>query len=118
MLDPRTACTSYGLVRWPVVDSPGLGRPSEKRKVGGSTPPLTTTSDQRKRCSCSLRPYCLAMGLLMRVADCLGEDVSDSRRVLAENVGVDAQCHGRVGVTEASRDDVDRDARQQERGRV
>src|ERR1700683_5617597 len=25
-------------------------RPPEKRKVGGSTPPLTTTSDQRTRC--------------------------------------------------------------------
>ena len=34
--------TSYGLVTWPAVDTPGLAKPPEKRKVGGSTPPLTT----------------------------------------------------------------------------
>ena len=28
------------------MDRPGPAKPSEKRKVGGSTPPLTTTSDQ------------------------------------------------------------------------
>ena len=49
--------------------------------------------------------------LLTRAIDGLGEDVSDSCRVLAENVGVDAQRHGRIGMAEAGRDDVDRDAR-------
>jgi hypothetical protein len=38
----KTASTPYGLVSRPVVDSPGLAKPPEKRKVGGSTPPLTT----------------------------------------------------------------------------
>jgi hypothetical protein len=32
-----------------VTDSPGPAKPPEKRKVGGSTPPLTTTCDQGKR---------------------------------------------------------------------
>jgi len=36
-----------GPVRRPVVDPPGLAKPSEKRKVGGSTPPLTTTPLRR-----------------------------------------------------------------------
>ena len=48
----------------------------------------------------------------------MGEDVSDACRVFAENVGVDAQGHGRVGMAEPGRDDVDRDARQEQRGRV
>ena len=56
--------------------------------------------------------------LLTRAADRLGEDVSDTCRVLAENVGVDAQGHGGVTVAEASGDDVDRDACQQQRGRM
>ena len=43
----KGASASYGLVRRPVVDAPGLAKPPEKRKVGGSTPPLTTTPDQR-----------------------------------------------------------------------
>jgi hypothetical protein len=30
-------------VRRPGMDLPGLAKPPEKRKVGGSTPPLTTT---------------------------------------------------------------------------
>ena len=34
----------YDLVSSPVVDGPGLAKPPEKRKVGGSTPPLTTGS--------------------------------------------------------------------------
>ena len=37
-----------------MVDAPGPAKPPEKRKVGGSTPPLTTTTDQH-RC-----PICLA----------------------------------------------------------
>jgi len=48
--------------------------------------------------------------LLTRAFDGLGEDVSDTRGVLAENVCVDAQGHGRVGVAEAGGDDVDRSA--------
>ena len=48
----------------------------------------------------------------------MGEDVSDACRVLAKNVGVDAQGHGRVGVTEAGRDNVDRDASHEQRGGV
>jgi hypothetical protein len=38
-----TAEASSILVNRPVVDLPGLAKPPEKRKVGGSTPPLTTT---------------------------------------------------------------------------
>ena len=33
---------------WTVVDWPGPGNPPEKRKVGSSILPLTTTTDQRK----------------------------------------------------------------------
>jgi hypothetical protein len=47
VLDPKGARLSYGLVRWPVVDTPGLAKPSEKRKVGGPTPPLTTRRSSR-----------------------------------------------------------------------
>jgi hypothetical protein len=32
-----------GLIRWPAVDSSGPAKPPEKRKVGGSIPPLTTS---------------------------------------------------------------------------
>ena len=53
----------------------------------------------------------------MRAVDGLGEDVSDACRVLAENMRVDPQGHGRVGVAEAAGDNVDRDSRGQ-RGRV
>jgi len=49
--------------------------------------------------------------LLTRAVDGLGKDVADACRVLAENVGVDAQGHGWIGMAEAGRDDVDRDAR-------
>jgi hypothetical protein len=44
----------YVLVSSPMVDWPGLAKPPEKRKVGGSTPPLTTTSSHRI-CSADLR---------------------------------------------------------------
>jgi hypothetical protein len=44
ILDPRRASASYSPVRRPVVDSCGPAKPPEKRKVGGSTPPLTTTT--------------------------------------------------------------------------
>ena len=33
VLDPEEASPSYGLVRWPLVDTPGLAKPAEKRKV-------------------------------------------------------------------------------------
>ena len=49
--------------------------------------------------------------LLTRTFDRLGEDVPDTDCVLAEDVGVDAQRHGGVGVAEASGDDVNGDAR-------
>jgi hypothetical protein len=39
---------SFGLLRRPVVDSCGRGNSPEKRKVGGSAPPLTT-HELRKR---------------------------------------------------------------------
>ncbi len=38
--------------------------------------------------------------------------------MFAQDVGVDPQCHGRVSVTEPGSDDVDRDAGQQQGGRV
>jgi hypothetical protein len=58
-------------------------------------------------------PACPALltDLLTRAFDGLREDVSDTDRVLAEDVGVDAQGHGGVSVAEASGDDVDGDAR-------
>jgi hypothetical protein len=51
-------------------------------------------------------------------ADGLGEDVSDACRVLAEDVGVDAQGDGGIGVAESCSDEVNRDARQEQSGRV
>jgi len=59
----------------------------------------------------------LLTDLLTRAFDGLSEDVSDTDRVLAEDVGVDPQGHGGVGVAEAGGDHVDGNARQQ-RGRV
>jgi hypothetical protein len=60
----------------------------------------------------------LLTDLLTRAFDGLGEDVPDARGVLAEDVGVDAQGHGRVGVAEAGGDDVDWDSCEQQGGRV
>jgi hypothetical protein len=40
---PRRANTLYGPLNWTVVDSAGLANPPEKRKVGSSILPLTTT---------------------------------------------------------------------------
>src|SRR5262249_41126029 len=42
----KRASTPYGLVSRSAVDSPELAKPPEERKVGGSTPPLTTRSEQ------------------------------------------------------------------------
>jgi hypothetical protein len=39
----KTAHTSDDEVRRTALDPPGSAKPPEKRKVGGSTPPLTTT---------------------------------------------------------------------------
>jgi hypothetical protein len=59
---PKRSRASYSLVRWPVLDEHGPANPSEKRKVGGSTPPLTTTSDLHKRALsgrlCAIRDAC------------------------------------------------------------
>jgi hypothetical protein len=44
---PRCPSRSSGLLRWPAVDLYGPGHSPEKRKVGGSTPPLTTTFSER-----------------------------------------------------------------------
>jgi len=51
--------------------------------------------------------------LLTRACDGLGEDVTDACRVLAQDVGVDAEGNGGVGVAEAGGDDVDGDACQE-----
>jgi hypothetical protein len=60
----------------------------------------------------------LLTDLLTRAFDGLGEDVSDTDGVLTEDVGVDAQRHGGVGVTEPCGDHVDGDSREEQRGRV
>jgi hypothetical protein len=45
----KTAHTSDDEVRRTALDPPGSAKPPEKRKVGGSTAPLTTTSDLLKQ---------------------------------------------------------------------
>jgi hypothetical protein len=60
----------------------------------------------------------LLTDLLTLASDGLGEDVADARRVFTEDVGVDAQGHGRVGVAEPGGDHVDGDARKEQRGRM
>jgi hypothetical protein len=52
------------------------------------------------------------------LGDSLGEDVADACRVLAEDVGVDAQGYGGVGVAEPGGDYVDGDSREEQGGRV
>jgi hypothetical protein len=56
--------------------------------------------------------------LLTRALDGLGEDVADACPVLAQDVRVDAQGYGRVGMPEPGGDHVHRHARQEQRGRV
>jgi len=56
--------------------------------------------------------------LLTRASDGLGGDVSDACRVLAEDVGVDAQGHGGVSVAEPCGYHVNRDSGEQQCGRV
>jgi hypothetical protein len=43
VVDLQGASAPHGLVSQSMVDSPGLAKPPEKRKAGGSIPPLTTT---------------------------------------------------------------------------
>jgi hypothetical protein len=89
---------------------------SEKRKVGGSTPPLTT-SEQRKRWLDHLcRPGLLT--LANRSPDGLGEDGPGTGGVFAQHVGGDAQGHRWVGVTEPGGDDVDGNPGEKQCGRV
>jgi len=45
---PRCPSRSCGLLMRPPVDSRGPGHSPERRKVGGSTPPVTTSSDEPK----------------------------------------------------------------------
>ena len=56
--------------------------------------------------------------LLTPAVDGLGEDVAHACRVFAEDMGVDTQGHGWVGVAETGGDDVDRDARREQCGGV
>jgi hypothetical protein len=78
----------------------------EKRKVGGSTPPLTTSFHQR-RCSIFLAQTAqLANGFANRSRYGLGEDVPDTGRVLAQAMGVDAQGYGWVGVAKPGGHDM------------
>jgi hypothetical protein len=58
------------------------------------------------------------MPLLARALDGLGENVADACRVVSQDVGVDAQGYGRVGVPEPSCDHMDRDSCQEQSGRV
>jgi hypothetical protein len=48
----------------------------------------------------------------------LCEDVAHACRVLAEDVRVDAQRHGGIGMPEAGGDNVNGDAREKQCGRV
>ena len=49
----------------------------------------------------------LLTDLLTLALDGLSEDVADTCRMLAEDVGVDAQSDGGIGVAQAGGDDVD-----------
>jgi hypothetical protein len=60
----------------------------------------------------------LACGFANRSLDGLGEDVPDTGCVFAQDVGVDAQGYGGVGVAEAGGYDVDGDSGEKQRGRV
>ena len=56
--------------------------PTEKRKVGGSTPPLTTSSEQRERCDhCFCGPGLLT-DLLTGALTALREDLPDAGMLL------------------------------------
>ena len=60
----------------------------------------------------------LLTGLLTGILDRLGEDVSGSGLSASDYMGVDAESDTRVRVAQTSRDDVNRDAREQQRGGV
>jgi hypothetical protein len=51
------------------MDTAGPAQPPEKRKVGGLTPPLTTTTSSRRFCSADLRIPPLP-GIGPRSSDC------------------------------------------------
>src|SRR5262245_47117089 len=92
-----------GGARWPIRPRPatcidGTDAP-EKPKVGRSTSPLATPSEQRKRRCGSSPLFELANGFANRSRDGLGEDVSDAWCVLSEDMRVNAQGHSRVGGT-------------------
>jgi hypothetical protein len=72
------------------VDSPGPGKPPEKRKVGSSTLPLTTTLTSANVAVDHFGCPALLMDLLTRAFDGLREDVADACGVLAEDMGADA----------------------------
>jgi hypothetical protein len=90
----------------------------EKRKVGGSTPPLTTTSELL-RCFCRFSFLCsLANAFANANPGLPGRKCRDACPVLTQDMGVDPQRHCRVGVAEPGGDHVDRDACQQQCGGV
>ena len=60
----------------------------------------------------------LACGCADGSLDGLGEDVPDTGGVFAQDVGVDAQGHGGVGVAEAGGYDVDGDSGKKQRSDV
>jgi hypothetical protein len=60
----------------------------------------------------------LACGFANGSLDGLGEDVPDTGCVLAQDVRVDAQGHGGVGVAKAGGYDVDGDSDEKQRGGV
>jgi hypothetical protein len=60
----------------------------------------------------------LACRFANRSLDGLGEDVPDTGCVFAQDMGVDAQGYGGVGVAEAAGYDVDGDSGEKQRGRV
>jgi len=60
----------------------------------------------------------LACGFANRSLDRLGEDVPDTGCLFAQNVGVDAQGYGGIGVAEAGGYDVDGDSGEKQCGRV
>ena len=60
----------------------------------------------------------VACGFANRSLDGLGEDVPDTGSVFAQDMGVDAQGYGGVGVAEAGGYDMHRDPGEKQRGRV
>jgi hypothetical protein len=61
---PKTPATAYGLVRWPVVDNLGLPKPPEKRKVGSSILPLTTSPASGQRVADLVKRWRVALSVV------------------------------------------------------